>query len=202
MRRPPRMHVTPQDPMFDSEAFEQPKHDPSDIDWTPALAGQHSNTNPIKTPLGDPTRWGANGEFRWTGNNPVYVDQAIQVQTLDPYSRNWMLIGNIGVPSLIWTLDDSTFRVDLEVTMGVGQATITQIFNLRAFIDNASAWYRRQSFNYLTADMNIRPFVLAGGLIGRNINARLKVQYSALGSATLIMQYGMLISPLAAGTGI
>ena len=200
MRRPPRMlHVTPQDPMFDSAAFEQPHLPPSDIDWTTALAGQHGNTDPIKTPLGDPTRWGAAENIHVVGPNPAATSQFLQVQTIDPYSRSWQIIGTVGAFQECWDLAAASFKLTMELTMGVGQGTLVHLFDIRAAINNAAAWYVTQNSN----NKIVKPFILAGGIIGRNLNARMVVQFPGLGAAVAFdVSVAALITPLAAGSGI
>jgi hypothetical protein len=105
----------------------------------------------------------------------------------------------VGASVLAWLLPAADFSIGLEVTMGVGQSTIVQVFDIRAAIALADAWYLQRFENF----QRFRPFVISGGILGRTINARFLFQIPALvPPANLPVICEASISPFAAGSGI
>lgn len=157
------------------------------------------------TPLGDPSRWGGNdtsvlpsGLYSGAGIE-VGGQQLIRVQTQDPYARAWMISGTVYASDYMWSRDADKWQIALELTMGAGQATVIQRFDLRSLISLAAPWYLP------TDNLNLnRPFVICGGIYGRAVSAR----------AVHILKNGVkvidpepvttnaLIAPIAAGSGI
>lgn len=182
---------------FHRPAFPDAQH--VDPDWAHAHA-VHSPASPAPASLlGDGTRWGSNEAITLRTGDPTPSGQGIWVNTQDPYSRNWQIAGTVRAPSLAWVLPAADFTIGLKVTMGVGQATQVVVFDIRALIDLADPWYQPYSENL----QEIKAFVIAGGIIGRAINAQMIFQVPGLTPpSNLAVACIMGISPYAAGSGI
>jgi hypothetical protein len=135
------------------------------------------------TSLGDATRWGGQDTFNVLSGIGTYASQQlVRVDTEDLYSRNWQIIGNVSAPQDFWDAVDASptdITIGLEVTMGVGQATVVQTFNLNALIALAADWYvDGASSGVVDGDAVpyiVKAWAISGGLIGKAISARIVV---------------------------
>jgi hypothetical protein len=80
-------------------------------------------------PVGDPNRWGATTQQLLAASFvSLTTDQFIQVSTNDRYSRSWSINGSVTLPDATWVQmalpGAFPMGVMLEVTQGVGQATV------------------------------------------------------------------------------
>lgn len=157
------------------------------------------------TPLGDPSRWGSQvSQTVLFGTvdivpGPQASGQIIRVQTVDPYSRIWQLIGSVTAPDDVWALTADEWQPVLELTMGVGQNTLIHRVDLRALVTLASPWYVAQSDGAVTT----RPWIMSGGIVARAWSARVVQITGALGAAiTRTITTAAQTVPLAAGSGI
>lgn len=147
------------------------------------------------TPLGDPARWGGR-EAVVVGPLGTFADPGlIRVQTFDPYSRLWSLLGTLSAPADVWALDSTEWQATLEVAMGAGQTTVVHRFNLRALVALAAPWY--------AVDLVTKPWVVTGGVIARAYSARVvhTLNTDAFND-TRIISGAALTTPLAAGSEI
>lgn len=160
-----------------------------------------------KTTLGDATRWGSQGSLTLPLAVGVYAsDQLIWVQNEDQYSRNWQIIGNVELNANEWDniiplAGDPLIVLSLEVTMGVGQITVLQRFNLGTLIDLASTWYVDGAGVDNNGDPTlIKAWAISGGIIGRMISARVVANVLEVGyEDLLIVPVQAMISPYANG---
>lgn len=144
-------------------------------------ASEHSHTA-----LGDPSRWGARVPLtlQATAGNLVTSPQVIRVNAKDAgYSRAWSVVGNIEASQELWGLLPSgagpgAWAVALEVTSGVGQNTMVQLFNLLAIVAADLPFYFDAplvpSFAPFTGNL-IRPFVIPGAIVGYAVSMRVTV---------------------------
>lgn len=171
-------------------------HDP---DWGRFEVKSRAMGNTATTALGDGTRWGSQVAGTIVAPGPTSFGQTIWVQTHDPYTRNWQIVGTVTASSLAWVLPLADFIIWLEVTMGVGQALVVHQFDIRALINLAAPWYTERADNFQI----VKPFVISGGLIGRQISARFVFNIPGLiPPANLPVKCAAMISPFAAGAGL
>jgi hypothetical protein len=150
-----------------------------------------------QVPLGDPTRWGSQvvtqlpASFLFSSNSELFTDQLVTARTRDGYSRSWAVIGTLTLPQVIWNGPGPypgspfTLMVSLEITMGVGQAELTQeIVLMRGSNPTVGLCNTQSALNggpYISTFGNAdgfdgrfetRGFAAIGALIGNNINIR------------------------------
>jgi hypothetical protein len=156
-------------------------HGGSGVDWVRYAAGILSRAadqvGAKWTGLGDPNRWGSDGSVRVPlALGQVGTEQLIRVQCIDPYSRNWQVIGNVAASVQLWNVSAANLSIGLEVVMGVGQSSVKHVFDLRAITDLAAPWYIVPNADSIVdADVITKPFVIAGGLVGTSIAARVVI---------------------------
>jgi hypothetical protein len=169
-----------------------------EVDWARYLDVESRATSQDHTPLGDPARWG--GEVK-TVVTPTGVfgsgAQLIRVQTRDPYSRTWQMLGTLSAALDVWASDAASWKAGLEVGMGVGQTTVYHTFDLRVLVALAAPVY-------ISPDGGItRPWVISGGLFARAIAARIVHTIDSetfAGERTITT--AAVVSVFSAGTGI
>jgi len=179
-----------------------PNEDP---DWI-RYGGVHSRAaDPAgvsQTPLGDATLWGNNSRVRipLDALGQFATQQLVRVQTVDQYSRNWHILGNVVAEQEFWDASDTNVTIALEVTMGVGYATVLQQFNLRALVALADPWY----LDGQNGNRVVKSWVISGGLIGRALSARVVINtlIAPVLEDDQFVDVSALISPFAAGFGI
>jgi hypothetical protein len=152
---------------------------------------------------GNPTSWGQSDTVRLAGSGAVvYSLQLVRVQC-ELYSANWQMIGNIGLVQELWDIidaDATQFPIWLECVMGVGQSSVTQLFDLIALIANAAPWYRTQAGGGgITGPLVIKPWVISGGILGRMVDARVGFSLQPVLGAPAFALATAQISPFAAG---
>ncbi len=179
----------------------------SDPDW--ARVG-------VKAPaswkaLGDPTRWGAKVTqvVPQTAGVQLVLEsqQIIQAQCLDPYARQWSLIGT--VLSGLWAFPDGlgpiTWSSFLRVVLGVGQNQITHQINLRATVAADAPFYTVNPFKPMGAYGQEFAFVAPGALVASAISIQVVnvVEYllPPLPPGDLITT-SLQIAPVAPGAGL
>jgi hypothetical protein len=139
------------------------------------------------SPLGDPTRWGAQALANIVvGGLDVFTDQIVFAQCRDGYSRSWSIIGQLTLPQTYWNAPGVfpagpfPVVVALEVTQGVGQVAVKHQIILSCG-NNASVGLcnTQNAINggpYLSSfpdNVNeSRPFAAIGAVIGNAINVR------------------------------
>jgi len=179
----------------------------SNPDWGRVHVESRATGEAHRTTLGDATRWGSQGILSLPLATGVYPsEQLVWVQNEDPYARNWQMIGNVEANQDFWdsvlpTAGDPLIVLSLEVTMGVGQITILQRFNLGSLIDLASNWYvDGAGVDNLGTPTLIKAWAISGGLIGRMMSARIVANVVTLGyEDALIVPVQAMISPFANG---
>lgn len=165
-------------------------------------------------PSGDPTKWGAQQLVVLTGAPALVLsDTMLAVSTRDAYSRSWALLGSLSMPAAFW-LAGSNVIVKLIVTMGVGQAQITQEIVL--FYGGAALGGLCYTQNFSQGgpyDFTILepggtqfqsyPFAAIGALIGQSIS--LRASYLAAGGGLGLprtVTLSVIMTPFAAGEGL
>lgn len=167
-------------------------------------------------PVGDPTRWGAQALTLLTDAGLAGViasGQILQVSTRDGYARSWSLIGTLSLPGVEWNAVGSALHVQLELTMGVGQAQITHIVELfNAFTTPYSGLCMAQHYTqggpysgtFDTSTLTeARAFAIIGGLVGQSISVR--ALYGGSPPAPGLpstSRLALLMTPYAAGEGL
>ena len=162
-------------------------------------------------PVGDPTRWGAVGSVVALGAGQVFQSpQFLRVQASDNYSRTWTMLGTVNASDIQWASVyariGSNFAVGdwalgLEVIQGVGQARITQMYDLRLLTTiglNVYGVTRERA-----GVRETRAFAIAGGIVGQAIDVRIVAQnQNAFGGQNDPIVVTAILAPMAAGTGI
>ena len=182
-------------------------------------------------PVGDPTRWGVQVITPLVDVNPpkpIYTGQILQIATRDGYSRSWSLVGTLGLNGVIWNGVGSPpqiqVEVSLEVTMGVGQAQMTQQIGLLVpavpkvapevsipagglcvtqFFDNGGPFLYSGTFD--GAPVIYRSFAIVGGLVGSSIQVRARDLTAPFPPTTGLPSSAILTliaTPYAAGEGL
>lgn len=177
------------------------------IDWwryaTGVVSRAADTAGETWTALGDSNRWGSDGSVDVPLVLGVYsTGQLMRVQTVDPYSRNWAIVGNVDASKLFWRSSGFNLTLGLEVTMGVGQSALLQTFDLRAVTDADLPWYVQPDYASLQDDDRIvRPFVINCAVLGRAISARLVIEhrYAVVISDAQTVRITALLAPFAAG---
>jgi hypothetical protein len=160
------------------------------------------NTGESHTPLGDPTRWGGDYDVTIRGGGltaQVQSGQIARIQCTDAYSRAWLLAGTVAAAPGTWAVADADWLAQLEISFGVGQAVVVHLFDMRALCQLAldSLVYLPRSLGAL----EVRPFVISGGLFGQQVSAR--VLHSLVGfEADERFITTLAFAPLNAGTGL
>jgi hypothetical protein len=161
--------------------------------------------------LGDPTRWGAvvTQQVPLTAGvqHVLPSGQIISAQCLDPYARNWSIVGTIN--SSLWVFPDGfgpvTWSCILNVVMGVGQNQIRHNINLRATVAADAPFYNDDPFVPPGLTTVTRAFVIPGALVASAMSIQVTnvVQYliPPLPPGDVIMT-SLQIAPIAAGTGL
>lgn len=177
------------------------------IDWwryaTGVVSRAADTAGETWTALGDANRWGSDGSV----DVPLQLGsfttgQLLRVQTVDPYSRNFAIIGNVDASKQFWNVSDFNLRLGLEVTQGVGQAALVQTFNLRAITDVDAPWYWVTDPDDVDDDGRIvKPFVINCAVLARALSARVVVlQQNAVGlEDPQTVRVTAMLSPFAAG---
>lgn len=182
----------------------------SDPDWGRVLvpARHQTSADPSHTPLGDPTRWGAQVDqtvpagFAASGGSLV-SSQINQVQCLDAYPRSWSIAGTIKALDTFWTPAPGIWVSFLEVRMGIGQNIITHRFDLLAVVAADAPFYVAEQFSTPPA-YSIKPFIIPGAVVANSIQTRWFNNY-ILGADVLtpfVMNIAVQVTPFAAGTGL
>jgi hypothetical protein len=125
-------------------------------------------------PLGDPTRWGAKVVQEVplaAGQHILQSITIINAQCLDPYARQWSIVGTLAAGYGLWTFADgiggpNTWASFIRVVMGVGQNQITHQINLRATVAADAPFYVDDPFQPTGQYFLTRAFVVPGSLIG------------------------------------
>lgn len=163
-------------------------------------------TGKTHTALGDPTQWGNTAVLSGITSPPALFrfddsPQFLRAQCQPPYSRLWALTGVATAPPAMWALAAADWLLFLEITLGVGQTSITQLFDLRKLTTLALATAYGTLPNSAVGEG--RPFAIVGGVIGNSWSARVR---SALATATGILDaevsVGVISTPVAAGEGL
>ncbi len=196
--------------------------DDRQIDWERSQVSSRAQVQDARqfTGLGDPTRWGAEESVAVTVANsianPKYTQQLVRMQALDPYPRNWQLIGHVELsgPMLEELLatpstEQPKWVATLEITMGIGQAIVLHRVNLRALLLlalgatpptlNTNAWYLPE----YNGDRFRVAWVLPGGVVGRTVSVRAAFAVAGGGEDDLALPQSISVacalSPFAAG---
>lgn len=194
-------------------------------DWGRVLVPPGSQIQPV----GDPTRWGAQGLTLLPVPAVFSVStagtQIIQAATKDGYSRSWALVGTLSLPTLLWDDLATNTIVTLQIQMGVGQAQVLHEIELIAGIglmtgatkkglcasqDEANGGPYRA---YLSAPLSsvagvtdtTRGFAAIGALVGATINIRASYRSTSLAYPAVYpcqSQINLLLTPFAAGHGL
>lgn len=172
-----------------------------EVDWNKYLDVESratSGSGAMHTPLGDPARWGGEVKTVVTPTGTFETGgQLIRVQTLDPYSRSWQMLGTLSALLDVWASDAASWKAGLEIGMGVGQTTVYHTVDLRSLVALAAPFY-------ISPDGGItRPWVMSGGLLARAISARVVHTLATetfAGERTITT--AALLSGFAIGTGL
>ena len=170
-----------------------------DVDWARYLDIQSRASGASGTTfnrLGDPTKWGGEETIPLRDSVTVETRTIIHAECADNYGRNWQMVGTLGILSAIYESDPVSYTGIIEVSMGVGQATITHLFSIRDLISLALSWpvYTTQVVGPIT----YYPWVISGGLIGQRVTMR--QQHLAIEPpAGSEVRCAAILSPLAAG---
>lgn len=173
--------------------------------------------------LGDPTRWGASELtiLPQVGAALTFSSgrQIVYAKTSDPYSRPWAVAGNFAITRANYItvgpaspLAPYPYNITplLEVTMGVGQAQFTQLYDVRALVQISVGNYETAPGNptgvYRVGDSGQRnqiPFWLSG-IVGTSVSIR---AIYAIKDATLILNdpdvtMTLALNPYNAGSGL
>lgn len=139
--------------------------------------------------LGDATRWGAQLLQHLPGSPNIATfpgqvlsnEQVLTVACRDQYPRAWTLSGTLNVPESMWALPDGIgpgmFLSALAVTVGLGQTSFVQVFNVRAIVNADAPFYFPSEYAGITsagslAPLNTRPYVIPGAIIGKTVQVR------------------------------
>lgn len=164
------------------------------------------STGQSHTPLGDPTKWGGTdlAELFDPAPDPTRTfagQQFLRVQALDTYSRSWALVGTLQVVQAMWAVPAADWTATLEVTQGVGQATIVQQLDLRLLTTIGLAVYRPQIIPVGAGNLEVRSFAAIGALIGQQLAMRI-IHTVIAGSVIKDTTTTVLVTPFAAGSGL
>lgn len=193
--------------------------DMPDPDWARYVMPQQRGGVQMP-PVGDPTRWGALDSTNVVSNGFAQSSsQILQLQTRDPYSRSWSIIGALSMPVSVW---DSVFGPTLAsiiVSMGVGQVKLTHKICLWSSGGAVGApgglCYTQDLANggpYLSPDPELitingvviayqtRVFAAIGALVGQSISV--VAEYGTLGvnpDLPAPARASLIVTPYAAG---
>lgn len=188
----------------------------SDPDWDRYKVNSRATNTSPGAKLGLPLRWGA----RINTQVPAAfvetaTEQFLRVQTDDTYSRSWSLLGTLRLPQVTWTVVVAPFplAVLLEVTQGVGQATIVQNIVLAVggsptaglcntqHVNNGGPYFSQ--FSGPGGIFETRPFAAIGALIGNAIAIRARYvgfpPFTGLPDECVL---DAIVTPYAAGQGL
>jgi hypothetical protein len=155
------------------------------------------NTGESWSQLGDPMRWGSDGSVVVPAQLGTFTSQQlVRVQCSDAYARNWQLVGTLTATEL-WAISEADLQMYLQVQLSAGQASLVQNFNLRALVDLAAPWYVDGGDGV----REVKSWVIAGGIIGHALAARLVVRTLNAVHIETTHTVGVtaLVSPYAAG---
>ncbi len=196
---------------FDNQRTVDPDGNPSDVDWghNEVHSRASDTTGKSHTPLGDPTRWGAQVSVQVAAVGLFTSPQFLRVQAKDLYAREWGLIGTVAAD--ISLFDAAQLLLGqaivvpgwiplLNLQMGAGQNTITHRIKLAAAIALAAPFYAFE----LAGDVVTAPFVISGGLIGQALAVSVSHALNVAGpfSTTDKITTSAQLAPFAAGTGL
>lgn len=164
-------------------------------------------------PVGDPRRWGATITVAVPAVfTETVTEQFLRVQTVDGYSRSWSLIGTLQLPSTVWAAA-ATLGSLLEVTQGVGQASIVQTITLAIGgtansglcntqnISNGGPYF--PTFSGPGNTLETRPFAAIGALVGSSISIRARfVGFAPFTGLPCQPVLSAILCPYAAGQGL
>lgn len=171
----------------------------------------------LKTPLGDPTRWGGAISVAYpAAGSEIWSEQILQAQTVDAYARSWSLTGTLTLSTTAWAAVSTwpaaapPYFITLEILQGVGQRTITQELLLTTgasatigMCNTQAAYYGGPYFPRVTtgvAGIEGRSFAAIGALIGHSVSVRAHIV--AFNAFTTDVAIEALLTPYAAGAGI
>lgn len=202
------------DPVFHANEDLTP-HMP-DPDWHRyVMPSQQPHAN--LPPVGDPTRWGASLDTVLpVAGIDFSTQQVLQVQTHDAYSRSWSLFGSLVLPQALLIINPGIY-VAIDVSMGVGQATVNQRIVLFAgavaagslfgsalceaqWINNGGVYDEIRMATQAGLTMVSRSFAAVGALLGQSISV--SVHYSlapAWNPAPVTSTLSLVLAPYAAG---
>jgi hypothetical protein len=168
-----------------------------EVDWARYLDVESRATSQDHTALGDPVRWGGQ---ETTIVNPVGTfpsQQLVRVQTRDPYTRSWQMLGTLSAALDVWAADAASWKAGLEIAMGVGQTTVYHTIDLRALVALAAPFY-------ISPDGGItRPWFMSGGLLGRAISVRIvHTLNTETFAAPREITVAAMVTAFAAGSGL
>ena len=203
------MHDEDEDDLEALESGADTGADLGDPDWDRYLI----KGGPAQPPVGDPTRWGSQTLTLVPAAGLQTSTQILAASTRDAYSRSWGMIGTLSLPSELWNAVAGV-AVSLDVSMGVGQALLTQriaLFSALAVSQGLCITQYEanggpyQSITDVVAGVPIqtRAFAAIGAIVGQSVNIRVRYSIAAaFASLPTTSELVIALTPFAAGQGL